>query len=80
MYPWPTQIYYGDLDSRHVRVWKDWCEGKCTRFLNLFPAIFYHAKKHGGGFYEKLFIAGDVHFNDEGNKIIAQALLKSNLP
>ena len=40
VYPWPAQLAHDTVDSRQVRIWRDWCEGKCKRFVTLFPAFF----------------------------------------
>ena len=40
VYPWPTQIVHDTADSRQVRIWREWCDGKCKRFISLFPAFF----------------------------------------
>ena len=83
VYPWPTQIHFGDLDSRQVRIWRDWCEGKCATFLNLFPVFFDEAKQAGDNWYEKIYIDGDVHFNRYGNTVIAkhvQYIMELSIP
>jgi len=69
VYPWPHQIFAGDLDSRHVQIWRDWCDGKCNRFINLFPGFFEEAKRHGASWYKELFIVGDAHFKVEGHRL-----------
>jgi hypothetical protein len=38
VYPYPAQVLYDTVDSRQVRIWRDWCEGKCKRFITVFPA------------------------------------------
>ncbi len=83
VYPWPGQIYFGDRNSVHVRMWRDWCRNKCRNFLDLFPVFFREAeavsrdlKKDWKAWLEALFIHGDVHYNEKGNALIAAALLK----
>jgi len=39
VYPWPAQVLHDTAESRQVRIWRDWCEGKCRRFISLFPAL-----------------------------------------
>jgi len=36
VYPWPAQVVHDTEDSGQVRIWRDWCEGKCKRFISLF--------------------------------------------
>ena len=38
--PWPAQLVHDTVESRQVRIWREWCEGKCKRFITLFPAFF----------------------------------------
>ena len=40
VYPWPAQLIYDKVDSRQVQIWRDWCEGKCKRFVTVFPEFF----------------------------------------
>lgn len=75
VYPWPTQLYYNDENSLQVRIWKDWCDGKCSHFINLFPD-FFNVKKSRHDWYKYLFLNGDVHYNENGHRIIAERLAK----
>src|ERR1035441_3406728 len=79
--PWPAQIAHDTADSKQVLIWRDWCEGKCKRFISLFPA-FLAVKDHcprgqPGCWYVSLFIFGDVHYNAAGNALVVDALIKS---
>jgi hypothetical protein len=81
VYPWSAQILHDTADSRQVRIWRDWCEGKCRRFISLFPA-FLAAKDdcppaQPGCWYLNLFIFGDLHYNAAGNALVADAVIKS---
>ena len=40
VYPWPQQIEKDNEKSKHVQMWKMFCENKCTNFINLFPIFF----------------------------------------
>jgi hypothetical protein len=40
VYPWPAQLAHDKVDSRQVHIWREWCDGKCQRFISLFPAFF----------------------------------------
>ena len=81
VYPYPAQLLHDTPDSKQVRLWRDWCEGKCKRFINVFP-VFFAAKEQcprlqPGCWYPKLFIFGDMHYNAAGNALVADAVLKS---
>ena len=81
VYPWPAQLAHDSVDSRQVRLWREWCEGRCRRFINMFPAFF--AVKDNcstlqpGCWYDKYFIFGDTHYNSAGDKVAAQVVIDS---
>lgn len=78
VYPWPAQLVHDSENSRQVEIWRDWCAGKCKRFISVFPAFF--AAKNScpwdqpGCWYEKYFIFGDIHYNASGHAIVARVL------
>ena len=79
--PWPAQIVHDTADSRQVRMWREWCDGKCLRFISVFPA-FFAAKEQcppsmRGCWYRNLFVFGDTHYNAGGNALVADAVIKS---
>lgn len=81
VYPWPAQIVHDTGDSRQVGIWRDWCEGKCQRFLSLFP-VFLAVKaqcprNEPGCWYLSHFIFGDLHYSSAGNALVANAIIKS---
>ena len=47
VYPWPGMLIYDKKDSKHVKMWNDFCEKKCDNFINNFPEFFEHSKKYG---------------------------------
>jgi hypothetical protein len=75
VYPWPQQLLYDSVDSRQVKLWRDWCQGKCRRFLNHFPTMFAYKREHPG-YLRDLFVWGDIHYNAFGNEIIARDLIE----
>jgi|SRR5271166_583957 len=81
VFPWPAQIAHDSADSRQVRIWRDWCEGKCKRFISLFPAFLavknQCPQSRPGCWYESVFVFGDTHFNAAGNALVADAVIKS---
>jgi hypothetical protein len=81
VYPWPAQIVHDTQDSRQVVMWRDWCAGKCTSFISVFPDFFAvkdqcpHSQP--GCWYLKEFIFGDEHYNAAGNALVADAVARS---
>ena len=81
VYPWPTQIVHDTADSRQVRLWREWCDGKCKRFVSLFPAFLAVKEKcprlEPGCWYLDYFIFGDIHYNSAGNALVAEVVTQS---
>ena len=81
VYPYPGQVLHDTADSRQVRIWRDWCAGKCKRFISLFPAFLAVKDQcppsRRGCWYLKLFIFGDRHFSPAGNALVADAVVES---
>jgi hypothetical protein len=81
VYPYPAQLVFDTVDSRQVRIWREWCEGKCKRFISLFPAFFAAkeqcSRPEPGCWYLKYFILGDIHYNAVGNALVADVVSKS---
>ena len=81
VYPYPGQIVHDTADSRQVRMWRDWCEGKCKRFVSVFPAFLAVKDQcpwtQPGCWYLNFFIFGDFHYNAAGNALVADAVIQS---
>tara|TARA_Y100001968_G_C19420282_1_gene751387 strand:+ start:916 stop:1986 length:1071 start_codon:yes stop_codon:yes gene_type:complete len=79
VYPWPSQVYYEDLDSIHVRIWKNWSNENNIKFINFFPTFVKKgvSKKEKNIILEKFYIPYDVHFNKTANQMIAENFLKN---
>ena len=81
VYPWPAQVVHDTVDSGQVRIWRDWCQGKCKRFISVFPGFFAVKDEcpriEPGCWYEKLFVFGDIHYAAAGNALVADAVIKS---
>jgi hypothetical protein len=73
VYPWAQQIAQGDRDSKQVSLWREFCQGRCKAFINLYPA-FFAAADADRNWYEHLFILGDDHFSAEGNRFMFREL------
>lgn len=74
VYPWPTQILYADLDSLQVRVWREWAAEHAVRFVDCFPD-FIQPGEDPRETIREYFIPGDIHWNEEGHRLIAAKLL-----
>ncbi|MBI5056260.1 MAG: hypothetical protein HZB61_06585 [Nitrospirae bacterium] len=77
IYPWPDQIVNNDLDSIQVIFWKDWAKKRSVGFLNYFPCFIKLDNRESDNILllEKMFIQGDVHWNEAGHKLIAENFL-----
>jgi len=79
VYPWFTQIYRQELNSIHVKIWKEFSEKNNNQFINLFPA-FINEENKNLNIYEKIlidFIPYDVHWNQNGSKKIFKNFIKN---
>lgn len=74
VYPWPDQVYHRDLDSLQVRYWQRWAEENGVKVLNLFPR-FIQKERDPAGAIDRLFIRGDVYWNQAGHQLIADEFL-----
>jgi hypothetical protein len=76
VYPWPQQIEHDVVESKHVKMWEEFCISRCEKFINFFP--FFFKEKSNSSYLEvhkKYYFWNDVHFNKEGNKVIANKLI-----
>lgn len=77
IYPWPGQIFYDSKNSLQVEIWKNFCKLRCKNFYNNFPIFFEKVEKFGKiETYYRYFIYRDVHFNKNGNELIAENFIK----
>lgn len=81
VYPWPAQLAHDTVDSRQVKIWREWCQGKCKRFIDVFPPFFaikeQCSRLQPGCWYMSHFIFGDTHFNSAGDAVVAEVIGKS---
>lgn len=73
VYPWPTQVRAGRLDSLQAVFWKRFAEENGTGFIDYFP--YFIGKGGADALIEKHFIKGDVHWNRDGNRLVADVFL-----
>lgn len=72
VYPWPEQVLRRDLRPLQVKVWQDFAAKHGCAFLDYFPV--FSRLGAPGTVAKDNFIAGDVHWNAGGHKIVAGAL------
>lgn len=78
VYPWPGQLLYDTQESKQVKIWRDFCTGKCTHFYNSFPTFFKLVEVSTKEvIISNYYFSGDIHFNEAGNKLIATDFLKT---
>jgi hypothetical protein len=77
VYPWPQTLQFDNEKSTYVKMWQEFCNNKCKNFINYFPIFFKEIKKSNFmDVYKKYYWWNDVHFNKEGNRLIANELIK----
>ena len=81
VYPHVSQIWYDDLNSMHVQIWKDWSKKNQIKFINYFPDFISKGLSSSEKIqlFKKYFLPGDVHYNKKGNKLIADKFIKTYL-
>jgi len=77
VYPWPGTLKYDLENNKQLKIWKSFCDLNCKKFYN-FMKPFYNLleKDKFINVYRRVYIENDVHFNEEGNKIIAENFLE----
>ncbi len=76
VYPWPTQILHHDRDSIQVKIWREWAAGRSVRFIDLFPD-FIPGAEDPREVIRRYFIPGDLHWNEEGHRLVARRFLEN---
>ena len=78
IHPWPGQILYDQRESKQVKIWRDFCKNKCNNFFNMFNFFFDEIELMGSrkSVINKYYLDGDVHFNEAGNRAVANEILK----
>ncbi|QWE06955.1 hypothetical protein [Polynucleobacter sp. JS-JIR-5-A7] len=77
IYPWPAQIKFKSSSTNWEKFIGDACisMSKCAGLINLYPN-FIEASRTDPNWYKNLFVEGDIHFNKEGNQIVANELAR----
>ena len=81
VYPWPSQVWFDDLNSMQVNIWKKWAKNNNVEFINYFPDFVAKDLDNTEKLQilEKYYIPGDVHFNNEGHQVLANKFIKTYL-
>jgi hypothetical protein len=74
VYPWPDQIRHHDLQSKQVVFWRAWAAAHGAGFIDYFPRFIGAAPARE--VLDRYFIRGDVHWNEEGHRLIAEGFLE----
>ena len=75
MYPYPYHFLYDNYDTRFIKIIKNFCDLKCNLFINTHD--IFHSKiknKNSWEFINEIYLPYSVHFNKNGNKIIADSV------
>ncbi len=79
--PHLAQLVHDTEDSRQVRIWRQWCQGRCKRFITVLPAFFAVKQQcprlEPGCWYSQYFIFGDNHYSAAGNAVVADVVIKN---
>ena len=76
VYPWPDQIRNDELCPRYVLFWAEWCRRRGINFVDLFPTFMARRAEKGWEWVlEEYYIPGDIHWNEEGHRLIADDFL-----
>ncbi len=75
VYPWPDQIIRNDLHSIQVSFWEAWCKKHKVPFLNYFPFLIDPSNADRNSIIDRYFIAGDIHVNEAGHRLVADHFL-----
>jgi lysophospholipase L1-like esterase len=74
VYPSPYQLTGPNLNGIQVTYWRTFAEERHIDFLNLFPVFI--GSEPPETVYARYFIKGDIHWNEAGNRLVAEAVLK----
>ena len=77
VYPLPNNIWFDNIESKHVKIWKDWTQKENVNFYNLFPELVDQNRsiKEKKSLIDRFYIKYDMHFNKDGHKLFASDFL-----
>ena len=73
VYPWPDQILTRDRASLQARFWQGWADAHGVPLIDFFPVFVTDEPPRET--VRRYFIAGDVHWNEAGHRLVAERLL-----
>ena len=78
IYPWPQQLIYDDINSLQVIYWRKFCKKyNCKNFYNFFEDFFQLVDEKSLNYVLlNYYFYTDIHFNRNGNNIIAEKLIR----
>ena len=77
VYPWPGTLKNDVENNKQTILWREFCKNNCKNFYNFMKPFFEISKnKEFYEVYKMFYIENDHHFNELGNKIIADNFLK----
>jgi len=74
VYPWPQQVKAGAKPSRAETEWASWAKENEVQFISLFP-VFVN-QEPAEQVIQKYYWKNDAHWNVEGHRLVAEALLR----
>jgi len=74
VYPWPDQIRHHDLKSKQAAFWSEWAAARGAGFIDYFPRFIGAAP--ADEVLDRYYIPGDVHWSEEGHRVIADGFLE----
>jgi hypothetical protein len=80
VYPWPQTILYDKRENLMKTTWENFCKNKCANFINIFPLLMNDDDDESNKknlIIKKYYQLGDIHFNPEGHKFIADYFIKN---
>jgi hypothetical protein len=75
VYPWPEQIRHREARSPQVQHWKEWAVEHHAEMIDYFPVFI--TEEDPEQTVRRLYIPGDVHWNAEGHRVVADRFLIS---
>jgi hypothetical protein len=77
IYPHQASIKFDQRNSLYTNIWKEYCIDKCYKFIDAFSIFFDRVEKSSKEQVMNMYyINGDSHFNEKGNNIIFEELIK----
>ena len=74
VYPWPQQVKAGSKPSRGETEWASWAKENEVQFISLFPVFVNQSPAEE--IIQKYYWKNDAHLNEEGHRLVAEALLR----